>query len=196
MGETIADPPLRVEQMVGRRGFFLPPERIDEISEPFGNSVHQTRSGVSAAPALRAGRVARRRRAGAAVRSGDRRRASRAVRRRLRPVSCGDTIVWVEPARAPRHPRLAARHAGPGVQLPDRRDRGGLPRPERALEVVYQLRSLPRKADLRVKVPLDNRRPLEVRLGLRPLEGADWLEREVFDMFGVRFAATPICAAS
>jgi NADH-quinone oxidoreductase subunit B len=23
---------------------FLPPERVDELSEPFGNSVHQTRS--------------------------------------------------------------------------------------------------------------------------------------------------------
>jgi NADH-quinone oxidoreductase subunit B len=44
MGETMSDPTLRVEQLVDSRGFFLPPERIDEISEPFGNSVHQTRS--------------------------------------------------------------------------------------------------------------------------------------------------------
>jgi NADH-quinone oxidoreductase subunit B len=44
MGETMADPTLRVEQMVDSSGFFLPPARIDEISEPFGNSVHQTRS--------------------------------------------------------------------------------------------------------------------------------------------------------
>jgi NADH-quinone oxidoreductase subunit B len=44
MGETMADPTLRVEQLVDQRGFFLPPEKIDEISEPFGNSVHQTRS--------------------------------------------------------------------------------------------------------------------------------------------------------
>jgi hypothetical protein len=29
---------------VGPDGLFLPPEKIDEVSEPFGNSVHQTRS--------------------------------------------------------------------------------------------------------------------------------------------------------
>jgi NADH-quinone oxidoreductase subunit B len=43
-GESIADPTLRQEFLVDERGFFLPPERIDELSEPFGNSVHQTRS--------------------------------------------------------------------------------------------------------------------------------------------------------
>ena len=44
MGETMADPALRVEQLVGPDGLFRRPEVIDEISEPFGNSVHQTRS--------------------------------------------------------------------------------------------------------------------------------------------------------
>ena len=43
-GESISDPSLRVEQLVGPDGLFLPADRIDEISEPFGNSVHQTRS--------------------------------------------------------------------------------------------------------------------------------------------------------
>ena len=43
-GETIADPSLREEQLLNERGLFLPPERVDELSEPFGNSVHQTRS--------------------------------------------------------------------------------------------------------------------------------------------------------
>ncbi|HET9515911.1 MAG TPA: NADH-quinone oxidoreductase subunit B family protein [Gemmatimonadales bacterium] len=43
-GESISDPSLRVEQLVGPNGLFLPAERIDELSEPFGNSVHQTRS--------------------------------------------------------------------------------------------------------------------------------------------------------
>ena len=43
-GESIADPTLRQEFLVNEQGFFVPPERIDEISEPFGNSVHQTRS--------------------------------------------------------------------------------------------------------------------------------------------------------
>jgi NADH-quinone oxidoreductase subunit B len=43
-GESISDPSLRVEQLVGPDGLFLPADRIDELSEPFGNSVHQTRS--------------------------------------------------------------------------------------------------------------------------------------------------------
>jgi NADH-quinone oxidoreductase subunit B len=43
-GETIADPTLRDEHLLDARGLFLPPETIDELSEPFGNSVHQTRS--------------------------------------------------------------------------------------------------------------------------------------------------------
>jgi NADH-quinone oxidoreductase subunit C len=63
--------------------------------------------------------------------------------------------------------------------------------PERPLEVVYQLRSLPRRADLRVKVALDKRVPLEVRSVYDLWRGADWLEREVYDMFGIRFAGHP-----
>jgi len=43
-GESLADPTLRVERLVSPEGLFLPPEKIDEVSEPFGNSVHQTRS--------------------------------------------------------------------------------------------------------------------------------------------------------
>jgi hypothetical protein len=33
-----------VEQLVGPDGLFMAADKIDEISEPFGNSVHQTRS--------------------------------------------------------------------------------------------------------------------------------------------------------
>ena len=43
-GETLADPTLRVEHLMGPDGLFRRPEAIDEVSEPFGNSVHQTRS--------------------------------------------------------------------------------------------------------------------------------------------------------
>jgi NADH-quinone oxidoreductase subunit C len=63
--------------------------------------------------------------------------------------------------------------------------------PERPLEVVYQLRSLNRKTDLRVKVALDKRGPLEVRSVYDLWRGADWLEREVYDMFGVVFLGHP-----
>jgi len=43
-GETFTDSSLREEKLVGPSGLFLPAERVDELSEPFGNSVHQTRS--------------------------------------------------------------------------------------------------------------------------------------------------------
>ena len=43
-GESISDPMLREEQQVGPDGLYLPARTVDELSEPFGNSVHQTRS--------------------------------------------------------------------------------------------------------------------------------------------------------
>jgi NADH-quinone oxidoreductase subunit B len=43
-GESLADLSLRQEMLLNPDGLFLPPEEIDELSEPFGNSVHQTRS--------------------------------------------------------------------------------------------------------------------------------------------------------
>jgi len=43
-GETIADPTLRVERPLDGDGLRLPPAMVDELSEPFGNSIHQTRS--------------------------------------------------------------------------------------------------------------------------------------------------------
>ena len=43
-GETLADPSIRMERPLDERGFALPPEQIDELSEPFGNSLHQNRS--------------------------------------------------------------------------------------------------------------------------------------------------------
>ncbi len=43
-GETIADGTLREEEPLEASGLRLPPEVVDELSEPFGNSIHQTRS--------------------------------------------------------------------------------------------------------------------------------------------------------
>jgi len=43
-GERLSDTDLRREQVLGPDGLFLPPARIDELAEPFGNSVQQTRS--------------------------------------------------------------------------------------------------------------------------------------------------------
>jgi NADH-quinone oxidoreductase subunit C len=106
-------------------------------------------------------------------------------------VSSGQTIVFAARDRA--HDVLAWLKDTPGqefnyltdVTAVDYRD------PERPLEVVYQLRSLGRKADLRVKVALDKKLPLEVRSVYDLWRGADWLEREVYDMFGVTFVGHP-----
>jgi NADH-quinone oxidoreductase subunit B len=43
-GETMADSSIRGEDELDKDGLRLPPSLVDELSEPFGNSVHQTRS--------------------------------------------------------------------------------------------------------------------------------------------------------
>ncbi len=106
-------------------------------------------------------------------------------------VSCGDTIVYLDGARA--HDVLAWLKDAPDqrfnyltdITAVEYRD------PERPLEVVWQLRSLDRKADLRVKVELEKRGALEVRSVTDLWLGADWLEREVYDMFGIGFTGHP-----
>ncbi len=62
---------------------------------------------------------------------------------------------------------------------------------ERPLEVVYFLRSLERRADLRVKVELDAAGDLAVDSVVSLWAGANWLEREVYDMFGITFRGHP-----
>jgi len=62
---------------------------------------------------------------------------------------------------------------------------------ERAIEVVYFLRSLQRRADIRIKVELQPSEELSVDSVWSLWHGADWLEREVFDMFGIAFKGHP-----
>lgn len=57
-------------------------------------------------------------------------------------------------------------------------------RPER-FEVVYHLLSVTRNHRIRVRVTADEETPVPSVTGLFPVAG--WLEREVFDMFGVLF---------
>ena len=61
-------------------------------------------------------------------------------------------------------------------------------RPER-FEVVYCLLSLTRNHRVRVHVTTDEATPLPTATVLWPVAG--WLEREVFDMYGVAFAGHP-----
>jgi NADH-quinone oxidoreductase subunit C len=106
-------------------------------------------------------------------------------------VSCGDTIVYVARERA--HDVLAWLRDAPSQRFDYLTDITAVEYrdPEPPLEVVWQLRSLERKADLRVKAELDKRAPLEVASVWDLWRGADWLEREVYDMFGVVFAGHP-----
>src|SRR5688572_20798337 len=67
-----------------------------------------------------------------------------------------------------------------GVDYPDR--------PER-FEVVYCLLSLTRNHRVRVHVSTDEATPVPSVTGLWPVAG--WLEREVFDMYGVGFSGNP-----
>ena len=106
-------------------------------------------------------------------------------------VSCGDTIVYVKAASLSEV--MAFLKEWPDqeynylvdITAVEYRD------PERPLEMVYELFSMARRAQLRVKVELDKSEELVVD-SLVPLwNGANWLEREVFDMFGVRFAGHP-----
>jgi len=62
---------------------------------------------------------------------------------------------------------------------------------ERPIELVYFLRSLERRVDLRVKVELPKDQELAVDSVVALWAGADWLEREVYDMFGVTFRGHP-----
>jgi len=103
----------------------------------------------------------------------------------------GDTIVHVVRDRA--HEILAWLRDAPGerydylvdVTAVEYRDR------ERPLEVVYQLRSIPRAAMLRVKIDLARDHALVVDSVVDLWQGANWLEREVYDMFGIRFRGHP-----
>ncbi|MES2525228.1 MAG: NADH-quinone oxidoreductase subunit C [Gemmatimonadota bacterium] len=62
---------------------------------------------------------------------------------------------------------------------------------DRPLEVVWHLRSLVHRRFLRLKVQLPKRGALVVPSVIDIYSGADWLERECFDMFGVRFEGHP-----
>ncbi|MFB6351993.1 MAG: NADH-quinone oxidoreductase subunit C/D, partial [Bradymonadaceae bacterium] len=105
--------------------------------------------------------------------------------------------VWVEKGD---HEAVLA-HAKEGVEQPygmlfdltaiDERERNRRPEPvESDFSVVYELLSLERNADLRVKVPLAGEEPtIPSVTGLWP--NANWYEREIWDMFGIEVEGHP-----
>jgi NADH-quinone oxidoreductase subunit C/D len=68
-----------------------------------------------------------------------------------------------------------------GVDFPERRER---------FEAVYHLFSLSRRERLRLKVPVTEEDPVLPSL-IEIWKGADWFEREAFDLFGLRFEGHP-----
>jgi NADH-quinone oxidoreductase subunit C len=66
------------------------------------------------------------------------------------------------------------------VDWPDRQAR---------FDVVYVLYSVPHRHRVRVKVHVDDGAEVPTCAGIWP--AANWLEREVYDMFGIRFAGHP-----
>jgi NADH-quinone oxidoreductase subunit C len=63
------------------------------------------------------------------------------------------------------------------------------PKDEKRFQVVYQLYSFSRNERLRLKAPVGDGETVE---SVIPVWGAaDWLEREVYDMFGIRFEHHP-----
>jgi NADH-quinone oxidoreductase subunit C len=83
---------------------------------------------------------------------------------------------------------LKALRDTPGLEYQQLMEIAGVDYPERPerFEVVYQLLSLTKNRRLRVKVSTDEATPVPSVTALWPVAG--WLEREVFDMYGVLFA--------
>jgi NADH-quinone oxidoreductase subunit C/D len=63
------------------------------------------------------------------------------------------------------------------------------PRREKRFDVVYQLYSLQKNERVRLKVPVGDGEAVPTATGV--YRGVDWYEREVFDMYGVRFDGHP-----
>ena len=79
----------------------------------------------------------------------------------------------------------------PGLDFHQLIDVCGADYPQRPLrfDVVYHLLSMTRNRRIRVKVQTDEDTPVPSVTGVHP--GADWFEREAFDMYGVFFAGHP-----
>jgi NADH-quinone oxidoreductase subunit C len=63
------------------------------------------------------------------------------------------------------------------------------PSRERRFDVVYHLLSPTRNHRIRVKLPVGENEPVPTIIGVFP--GADWFEREAYDLYGVPFTGHP-----
>ncbi len=103
----------------------------------------------------------------------------------------GETSVFIEAARALEIVRWL--HDDPSqsyeylsdVTAVEFRDRG------QPIEMIWHLRSIKYRRFLRLKAQIAKGAPLEVPSVWPVYKGADWLERECFDMFGIKFTGHP-----
>jgi NADH-quinone oxidoreductase subunit C len=97
----------------------------------------------------------------------------------VQPAALHDIVRWLHDDPAQRYEYLS------DITAVEYRDF------DRPIEVVWHLRSLTHRRFLRLKVQLPKRGPLRVASVIDIYSGADWLERECFDMFGVQFEGHP-----
>ena len=101
----------------------------------------------------------------------------------------GEISVTVERSKLP--DALTALRDTPGLEYQQLMEIAGVDypaRPER-FEVCYHLLSLTRNHRVRIKVTTDEETPVPSVTHLWPVAG--WLEREVFDLYGVLFEGNP-----
>jgi NADH-quinone oxidoreductase subunit C len=102
----------------------------------------------------------------------------------------GETIVYVDPASA--HEIIRWLHDDQSQQYDFLSDVTAVEYRDAdvPIEVVWQLRSLPYRRFLRLKAQLP-KGTLEIDSVWDIYKSADWLERECYDMFGIRFRGHP-----
>jgi NADH-quinone oxidoreductase subunit C len=103
----------------------------------------------------------------------------------------GETVVYVDAASV--HEVIRWLHEDPSQRYDFLSDLTAVEYrdAEVPIEVVWQLRSLPYRRFLRIKSQLRKGKPLEIASVFDIYRAADWLERECYDMFGIRFIGHP-----
>ena len=103
----------------------------------------------------------------------------------------GETIVYVAPSAV--HEVIRWLHDDPTQQYDFLSDVTAVEYRDAdvPIEVVWQLRSLPYRRFIRIKAQIPKGSPLEIDSVWDIYKSADWLERECYDMFGIRFNGHP-----
>jgi NADH-quinone oxidoreductase subunit C len=98
----------------------------------------------------------------------------------------GEVALYVDRDRLPL--ALRALRDTPGLEYQQLMEIAGVDYPDRPdrFEIVYMLLSLTRNHRVQVRVTTDEDTPVPSVTGLWPVAG--WLEREVYDLYGVLFA--------